>query len=162
VRIHRFTIAWLLVAIAVIAFPMALLSVVMNDRPRIDRTGTLDMGLWLTIPVLTVYLFAAIRRRAMIRAFDFGFLAFGWAAAFVFVVTAWACPGFMHIPIVFYINEIEPYFLDCDLTECYILSLLIQGAIFAIPQLVVALLGGLVVRRFESQGVVNQSSGREV
>jgi hypothetical protein len=160
VKIPRLMIAWLMLGIAAIAFPCAIVGSILRNRPLFGLEHCLGMGLWPTIPVLAIYLFAMIRRRAMIRAFDIGFVAFGWAAVFVFVIDAWAFPAIMRYPIVFYINQIEPYFLDCDLQECYILSLFIQGAILAVPQLVTAVLGGLVVRRFVNQRVIDRSSRR--
>jgi hypothetical protein len=52
--------------------------------------------------------------------------------------------------------------LDVGLRLTVPALLLIQGAILAVPQLVVALIGGLVVRRFLGQRVIDRSSGSDV
>jgi hypothetical protein len=160
VKIPRFTIAWLMIGTATIAFPCAIVGSVMRNRPMFGLEYCLDMGLSTTIPVLAVYLCSVLGRRASIRPFDIGFLAFGWAAVVIFVVAAWAFPHVIATPIVYYINEIEPYFLECDLEECYVFSLLIRGAILAAPQLLVAFFGGLVVRAFANRRAFGRSGGR--
>lgn len=64
------------------------------------------------------------------------------------VAYASACrtfPEIMTIPTLYYINEIEPR-LMADTVVLYSVSLLARGIIMAIPQLLVASAGGLLIR----------------
>jgi hypothetical protein len=143
----RFSIAWLMIGTAAIAFPCAVVGSVVRNRPIFGLEYCLDTGLAATVPVLVVYFFAFVRRRPLIRFFDVGFLASGWGAVCAYGILCWRTPERMAAPILYYINEIEPRFLNCDLVECDILSLVIRGLILAVPQLGIARVGGMVAER---------------
>ena len=156
----RISIAWLTISVAAIAFPMAVVSAVMNGRPIFGLEGVLDMGLWPTVPVLAIYLFLVLNRPGAVRPFDIGFLAFGAAAVCIFVVIARAFPTIVEVPIIYYVNKLEPSWLDCDRWETYAICLLIQGSILAVPQLLTALIGALVFWCVVPRETVNRRSTR--
>ena len=144
---RRVSIAWLMVGTAAIAFPCALVAATLRDQPLLGLRYGLDMGLWPTLPILGLYLFAVIRRRRSFRPFDVGFLAMGLAAVCAYVVISLGVPELVLMPIAYYINEIEIRFMDCDGYEAYIRCLLIHGFLLAVPQLLIAVTGGFVVRQ---------------
>jgi hypothetical protein len=146
-KLRRASIAWLMVAVAAVAFPCAIVGAILRDRPMFGLEDCLDLGLAPSVPLLGVYLFARVRRGTPIRAFDFGFLLFGWVAVIVYVVLSKSVPEMVAAPIVYYINEVEAQYMNCDLEACYILSLAIQGLILAMPQLLIAVLGGLLTQQ---------------
>ena len=61
-------------------------------------------------------------------------------------------------PVVYYINEVEPSLYDADHYVVYRLSLEIQGLILALPQLLFALAGGVA---FQSMARTSHRSSAE-
>ncbi len=151
-KIPRLPIAWLMIGIAAIAFPFAVVGSVIRNRPLFGLESCLDMGLLPTVPILVAYFLAVVRRCGTMCYLDIGFLVSGWVAVCAYVYLSWMVPERVAAPIVYYINEIEPQFMNCDLEECYILSLVIRSLILAAPQLLIAWVGGVVAERFFGRG----------
>ncbi len=143
---HRYkSISGMMLGIAILAFPIGVLASVLNGRPLLGLDYCLDTGLIPSVTALIALTPTAIKQRRS-RSFNAGFVAAGWMAVIAY---AWACrtfPDIMATPVVYYINEIEPRFMDADTIELYSVSLLVRGIIMAVPQLLVALAGGLLMR----------------
>ena len=73
-------------------------------------------------------------------------MAAGWAAAIADVSSCQMFPIGMATPVVYYLNEIEPRFMDADALVFYSVSLLARGIVMAVPQLLIAVAGGLLAR----------------
>jgi hypothetical protein len=84
--------------------------------------------------------------RGQSRPFIAGFVAAGWAAVIVYVATCALIPDLMALPVLHYINEIEPRFMDADTLAIYSVSLIVRGAVMAAPQLLIALAGGCLAK----------------
>lgn len=148
---HRFSIARLMHGVAVVAFPAAILAGTIHGRPILGLGYGLDCGLMASVPVL-VALSPATARRGRDRPFVLGLVAAGWAAVVGYVALCMLGPEVVMRPIRYYLNEIEPRFLDADTLPLYALSLTIVGLILATPQFLVALAGGLLARRVVRPG----------
>ena len=74
--------------------------------------------------------------------FAVGFQVAGWAAVIAYVICCRMFPEFMNMPYVYYVNDVEPYILNTEYQELYMLGLVFGGCIWGIPQLLVALAGG--------------------
>jgi hypothetical protein len=139
------SIAGMMFGIAILALPCGVLASVLNDRPMLGLDYCLDTGL---IPSVTILIglspIAILRGRS--RPFIAGFVAAGWAAVIAYVSSCRMFPITMATPVLYYINEIEPRFMDADTLVPYSISLLARGIIMAVPQLLIALAGGVLAR----------------
>jgi hypothetical protein len=129
---------------AIIAFDCAVLGPVLRGRPLFGLDGSLDMGLLPTVTVFSLALFSIVARRGKSRPFIVGFAAAGWVSVLAYVATCRIIPEVMAIPVMYYINDIEPRFMDAATLELYSLSLMLMGLIWAVPQLIIALVGGVL------------------
>jgi hypothetical protein len=137
----RVSIGWLMLAVAVMGFHIA---VVCADPPVLGLDN-LEVGLLPGVTVLAVgSLLTSGRRGEKSRPFARGFVASLTVAIFIYIACCLAIPDLMRRPIVYYINEIEPYLYDSDQVVVYRLSLEIQGLIVGLPQLLFALCGALI------------------
>jgi hypothetical protein len=138
----RFRIAWLMVAVALIGFHLA---VICADTPLFGLHG-LEVGLLPGLTVLTITIFSMSGMRGRSRPFAWGFagtLAFAMCA---YIICCLTIPDLVRRPIAYYVNEIEPSLYDADLTVIYRLSWEIIGVIVGLPQLAFALIGGFLSR----------------
>ena len=142
---HRVSIARLMHWVAIVAFPVAVLASVVNDRSILGLDYCLDTGLMASVAVL-IALSPATVPRGRSRPFALGFVVAGWAAVIAYVVSCVLFPDVVALPVLYYINEIEPRFMDADTLALYSLSLVIRGLIMAAPQFLIALSGGLLVK----------------
>ena len=126
-------------AVAVIALHCAVL---LGRRPLFGLDDCLDTGL---LPVTTAVVCAAPRRRGR-GPFARGFLAAGVCAAAAYVGVCRTWPDFVAAPSLYYVNEVEPRFMDADTLPLYTLSLWVRGLITGLPLCLVALAGGLLAR----------------
>ncbi len=139
----RVSIGWLMLAVALIGFHLA----VICAPGSLFGLDNLEVGLLPGVTALGLMLFAMIerpgeRRRDFLR----GFVASLAVAISVYLVCCLTIPDLVRRPVVYYINEIEPYLYDADLAVVYRLSLEIQGLILGLPQLLFALAGGVVLQ----------------
>jgi hypothetical protein len=141
IKIPRVSIGGLMLAVAIIAFPIALLGSVLAGRPMLGL-GTLDMGVAPSVTVLGIGLARIILRPGHRGPFTMGFQLSGWGAVIAYVACCRVFPEIMVTPYLYYINDVEPYILDTDYWEVYAVSLVLSGFIWGIPQLLVALAGG--------------------
>jgi hypothetical protein len=135
----------MMVSTAILAFPCGVLASVLNHRPILGLDYCLDTGV---IPSATILigLSPVAFQRARSEPFSAGFVGTGWVAVIVYVLSCRMFPAAMSIPVVYYTNQIEPHFMDADTLVLYSVSLLVRGFIMAVPQLLIALAGGLVAR----------------
>ena len=149
-RSPRITLAWLMIAVAIEAFHRSILGAVLRGHILLSQVCGLDMGL---VPIGTALGLAlgdqALRRQGP-RPFSLGFAAFGSAAILVYICCCLLMPETMAMPDLYYINEIEPRFMDASYAGLFFVRLQIRGLLLALPQLSVALIGGLLARRFAS------------
>jgi hypothetical protein len=138
----RVSISWLMLAVALLGFHLA---IACADHSVFGLNG-LEVGLLPGVTVLTLKLFSSGRRKERSRPFAWGFVASLAVAICVYIVCCLTIPDLVRWPIVYYINEIEPYLYDADLVVVYQLSLEIQGLIVGLPQLLFALGGGVVTK----------------
>lgn len=155
------SIGRLMHGIAVVAFPVAVLTSVVRGRPSLGLEYCLDAGLMASVAVLIALAPVAVRR-GRARPLVLGFVTAGCAAAAAYIGLCASFPDVMARPLVYYINEIEPRFMDADTLELYSVSLVVRGLIMGVPQGVLALCGGLlaqwIVRRKLGEGAAR--SGR--
>ncbi len=137
-----FSIAGLMLGIAVAAVPISQVVSMLSRRPVLGLSDTLDMGVWLPATVLAAALASRILKGGRCGRFAAGFQVAGWSAAIASVLACRAFPDWMTIPYVFYVNRVEGYLMDADTIELYALSLMIGGLPWGTVIVVVALLGG--------------------
>jgi hypothetical protein len=141
------SISGIMFCIAIVAFPIGVLASVLNNRPLLGLQYCLDTGLIPSITTLIALMPIALEQRQF-QSFIAGFVAAGWMAVVAYACACTIAPGVMASPIIFYINEIEPLFMDSETVVMYSVSLLARGFIMAIPQLLVAVAGGLLTGSF--------------
>jgi hypothetical protein len=130
-----------MLGVAATAFPMGVLASVLNGRPMFGLQYCLDTGLIFSLPVLLA-LSLALSDRGRPRPFLAGFVAVGWAAVIAYIAFCALLPEFTALPVQYYINWIEPVYTDADTWALYSVSLVVRGAIMAVPQFSIALIGG--------------------
>jgi hypothetical protein len=140
VRPHT-SIARLMLVIAILAFPCGVLGSVLNGRPMFGLDFCLDTGLIPSVTIL-IGLSPTAVRRGRSQPFIAGFVAAGWLAVMVYIGCCRMFPTTIAAPALYYINEIEPRFMNADTFELYSVSLLARGTIMAVPQVLIALAGG--------------------
>jgi hypothetical protein len=138
----RFSIAGSMLAVAIVAIPLALTGSVLAGRPMLGLEYSLDMGVLPGAIALGIGLASILLRGGRCGPFAVGFQVAGWAAVVAYVACCRVCPEFMNSPYVYYVNDIEPYILDTDYQELYALGLVLSGFLWGTPQLLVALAGG--------------------
>lgn len=126
-------------AVAVVAWHCAVL---LAQRPLFELNFRLDTGL---LPVTTALACAVVGPRPW-GPFAGGFLAAGFVAAAAYVGVCRTWPDFVAGPVLSYVNEVEPRFMDADTLPLYTLSLWVRGLITGLPLCLVALAGGLLAR----------------
>ena len=135
----RVSIGGLMLAVALIGFHL----VVDGADSPLFGLDNLEVGLLPGVSVLALTLFSTRgRRRERSRTFVWGFVASLTVAIGVYIVGCLTMPDLVRWPIVYYINEIEPYLYSADLSAIYRLGLEIQGLIVGLPQLLFAQVGG--------------------
>ncbi|WP_165073819.1 hypothetical protein [Paludisphaera rhizosphaerae] len=140
---YRISLGWLMLAIALIGFHLA---VVCSSSPPLGL-GNLEVGLLPSVTVLAISLMSVStngRRGEQGRTFVRGFAASLAVTVCIYLVCCLTTPELVRRSVVYYINEIEPSLYDADLGEVYRLSLEVQGLVLGSPQLLVALAGGTV------------------
>jgi len=131
-----------MLVVALLGFHLA---IVCANRPVFGLDG-FEVGLLPGVTVLAVLLFSICRRGGRSRPFTWGFVASLTVAIDVFLISCLAIPEVVRWPVVYYVNEIEPYIMDADFELQYWLGLEIQGLIFGLPQLLFALGGGVLTK----------------
>jgi hypothetical protein len=144
VRPHT-SIARLMLVIAILAFSCGALGSVLNGRPMFGLDLCLHTGLIPSVTILIGLSPTAVRRRRS-RPFIAGFVAAGWSAVMVYIGCCRMFPTAMAVPVLYYVNEIEPRLMNADTFELYSVSLLARGTIMAVPQLIIAFAGGSLAR----------------
>ena len=142
VKAPRIGIAWLMVAVAIIGFHLA---IICPDAPVFGLHG-LEVGLLPGLTVLTITIFSMSGTRGGPRPLAWGFAGTLAVAICLYVVCCLTVPDLVRRPISYYVNEIEPFLYDADLTVTYRLSWEIIGLIVGLPQLALALIGGFLSR----------------
>jgi hypothetical protein len=145
-KVTRTPIAWLMFGVLIVAVQCAILSSVLLDRPLLGFEYCLDMGLLPTATVLGIALIGMILNPNTRRPFVLGFVASGCLAVLGYILCCRAMPDVVAVPVLYYINEVEPRFMEADTLGSYSLSLIIRGLILSSPQLLIALTGGLLAR----------------
>jgi hypothetical protein len=139
----RVSLGWLVLAVALIAFHLA---VVCSDPPVLGLDN-LEVGLLPGVTVLTIALFSTGGQRGQGgRLFVSGLVTSLTVAICVYLVCCLTIPDLVRWPVVYYINRIEPSLYDADLSVVFRLSLEIQGLILGLPQLLFALGGGAAAK----------------
>jgi len=138
----RLSIGWFMLAVALLGFHLA---IVCANGAVFGLDGS-EVGLLPGVTVLAFLLFSICRRRERSRPFAWGFVASLAVAIGVFFISCLAIPEVVRWPVVYYVNDIEPYILDADFELQYWLGREIQGLIFGLPQLLFALGGGSVTK----------------
>lgn len=143
-RWPRFSIARLMVGVALVACDCAMLG-----------TGHIDPALLVTIPVLQVGLFRVLPRRGAVRPFWAGFEGFGWAAVVLYYAVL-RRPMFLAFDRGLFgvARLLAPRWpglvrwLDWLLVgDGLLFGVWAWGAVLGFPLLVAAYLGGLLARR---------------
>ena len=140
----RTSLGWLMLAIALIGFHLA---VVCSPTPPLGL-GNLEVGLLPSVTVLAISLTdtsTSGRRGGQGPSFFKGFVASLAVAACISFVCCLATLELVRRPVVYYINEIGPSLHDTDLGVVYRIGLEVQGPVLGLPQLLVALPGGMTV-----------------
>lgn len=128
----RVTLGSILLAVALIAFHLALVG---STHPAFGLDN-LELGLLPGVTALALSLpWARRRHNVATRAFA---AALGLAIA-IYLTLCVATPDLVCVPVVHYLNEIEPHLYDADHSLVYRLSLEIQGLILGLPQVLFAI-----------------------
>jgi hypothetical protein len=143
-KVPRFRVAWLMVAVALIGLQLA---VICADEPLIGLDG-LEVGLLPGVTALTITLFSMIGTRGRPRPFAWGFVAALVVAMCVYIVCCLTIPELLRVSIVYEVDRIVKYIADVNPILVFRLCLEIQSLILGLPQLTFALLGGFLFRRF--------------
>jgi hypothetical protein len=149
VKSPRVSIAWVMLGVAIVAFDCSILGAILRGHTLLNPVCGLDMGL---VPIGTALGLAlgdmALRQGGGLRPFSVGFTAVGLVTALVYVTCCWVVPDLMAVPDDYYVNQVEPRFMNPDSLGPYLISLLIRGIILALLPLFLALAGGLLAHRF--------------
>jgi hypothetical protein len=150
-NLPRITIGWLMFAIALPCIPFVLVQTIIDNRSLIS-SGILycDLGLW---PGLVAFLTASVSiasRRGKASPYFWGFAIVGWASLFAYAACSYWCPRTAEIPVMFYLTKIHyPWIssaIGSDNPAITALHLLTIGLFVSIPQLMMAIAGGLMAR----------------
>lgn len=138
---YRFSLGWLMLAIALLGFHLAVLG------PSAPPFGldNLEPGLLPSVTVLAIslmYMSPRLRSGEQGLTFFSGFVASLAVTVCIYLVCCLTVPELVRQPVEYYINEIEPSLYAADLDAAYRLSLEIHGLVLGMPQLLVALAGG--------------------
>ena len=155
----RTSVAALMTGVVIVAVPCAILSSVLRDRPLLGLEYCLDMGFPPMAIALSIPLVGMIRSPDNRRPFVVGFVTFGGLAVLGYIACCRAVPDIVAMPMLYYVNELEPRFMEADTLGSYSLSLIVRGLILASPQLLIALAGGLLARRFLGSTRPHQPEG---
>jgi hypothetical protein len=148
----RVSIGWLMVGIALLGVPCALVrnAMAMAFGSPHGAGGFYDLGLWPGLVASMAASYALFRRRGVGAPFLWGFAAGGWASTLAYLACCWSDSAFRLINpfVVFYFNNIVGAWalIDADTPGLYALDLLVLGLYLGHPQLLAAVLGGLVTR----------------
>jgi hypothetical protein len=147
---------------AIAAFQCGVLVSVLRGQPLFGLRYCLDTGLIPTTTVFGIGLFMVVTDRHWRRPSLLAFVVVGWLIVVAHVVACRTYPEDMVKPVLSYINEVEPHLMDADILDSYevfILSLLVRGLIFAVPQLLLAALAGFAIHVvFDRSGKVEFES----
>ena len=127
--LFRVSVGWLMLAVALIGFHLAVIS----SYPPALGMNNLEVGLLPSVTLLTVVGFSMTGchgKRS--HPFVWGFVSTLTVAILVYLVCCLTTPNLVRWPVVYYINEIEPGLYDADLAVIYRLSLEIQGLILGV------------------------------
>jgi hypothetical protein len=145
-RLPRFSIGWLMFGIAILCVPFALLQNALN---RHSLTATLTIGLWPTLTTYGTASFVIAKHRGKRSPFLWGFAVAGWISVLVYGAGCFFFPEVLIIPVGYYLRADYWWIVwltDSDRYEMYLLNLLVMGLILATPQLMIAIVGGLIAR----------------
>jgi hypothetical protein len=142
---HHASIARQMHGVAIVAFPIAALASVVNGRPILGLDYCLDTGLMASVAVLIALSPAAVIRGRS-RPFALGFVAAGWTAVIAYVGSCALFPDVVALPVLYYINRIEPRLMDADSLASYSAGLVVRGLIVAAPRFILGLSGGLLAK----------------
>jgi hypothetical protein len=149
--IPRVTIGRLMLGIALPCIPLALVLAATRRQSLISGDEFYDLGLW---PGLAAFLAASIalaERRGVRSPFLWGFATVGWMSVLAYLACCFRMQWILDRPIVYYFNGIDfdplTWLIDADRLELYAVNLLVLGLFLAMPQLIMATLGGLIARR---------------
>jgi hypothetical protein len=157
-RSIRFTIASLIVAVAVVALDIVWLKSLMTTHRSVFGFAVegLDMGLFLMANVLPFGLYAMLSRRGEGRRYLVGFEVGGLAATLAYAGWAWLAPGALDKTAHFIFDPVW-YLLFGWVGNKGILALVIMLVFLIVglgaPQLLVAVLFGVRARRSYNRGV---------
>ena len=144
-KIPRFRLAWLMVAVALIAVNLAVICV---DLTVLGLDG-LEVGLLPGVTALTVVLFAISGRPGGSRPFAWGFVASLTMAMCAYVICCLTIPDLLRWSMIYHVDAIVRHFYAADPLLIFRLSLAAQGLMLGLPQLALAVLGGLLSRRYK-------------
>jgi hypothetical protein len=147
-RRPRVSLSFLIFLAAIAAFQCGVLVSVLRGQPLFGLRYCLDTGLIPTTTVFGIGLFMVVTDRRWRRPSLLAFVVVGGLIVVAHVVACRTNPELMATPVLYYINRVEPWLMDAntlELYEVYILSLVVRGLIFAVPQVLLAALAGFAV-----------------
>jgi hypothetical protein len=147
----RISIGWLIVSIALLGVPLALVLNAMLYDPIYGDVPLYELGLWPGLVASTAASYALLRRRGNGAPFLWGFAATGWTGVLAYLACCHWRPQFLDPIFRYYLYGIEAdwatWLIDSpDMSGLYALNLLVLGLFVGTPQLIAAALGGLVAR----------------
>ncbi len=157
-RSFRFTIASLLVAVAVVALDIVWLKSLMTTQRSIFGFAAqgMDMGLFLMANVLPFGLYPMLSRRGEARRFLIGFEVGGLAAALAYACCAWNAPDALDRAAHFILDPVWNLLFGWVGNKGIAALLIMMGFLITglgAPQLLVAVVFGIRARRSYNRGV---------
>jgi hypothetical protein len=148
----RITIGLLMGAVVIFSMFLALVASEMRGGRNLTTgyAGT-DMALFPTMTAFGIATFSMIRQRWKCSPFLWGFVTVGWVSVLVYLAICFRYSWIVEIPIQYYWNDIDYgwFIWFTDLADDYagnVANLLVIGLILAMPELMMATLGGLIAR----------------
>ena len=145
----RLTVARLMFGVALACLILGILQQAKAVPSIVTGRGVTDLGLWPGLVAFGTASFLVFERRKPRSAFVIGFAATGWASLVAYVAFCRFFPEVLFRFVLTFLNVIEPrwiaWLIESDGEPGYSLSLLILGLLLAVPQLIMATLGGGIV-----------------
>ena len=106
-RFSRVSIGWLMVGIAMLGVPCALVRNAMWGESYLTGLGLYDMGLWPGLVTLPAVSYVVVRRRGKGVPFLWGFATTGWASLLAYLACCIEKSPLPKRAVVFYFDSLD-------------------------------------------------------
>jgi hypothetical protein len=149
-KLPRVSIGGLMFGMAMACLPLAIVINFLNNHSFLPWACGDDIGIWPTLTIFGITTRYLLRNWRANSSFLVGFTWSGWASVLAFVGCCFWTPQIVLSYMTFFIDESDWMWMVLSIhwnwTFRDVGRLLIYGLILAIPQFMIATLGGLMTR----------------